>query len=212
MKDISVQELCQIGIAKVSHVLILYFKPYKGKHKNREIKEQPAKRDKTGKTEEGGGHVADEEKKEYLCNLLNHHMTISRMRKMFFAACLVLTLGACGESDEKKAASLFVRIGQLYETGRYGEALDSIRSLRKKYPQAMEARKKALTIWQDASLKMIQADIAATDSALQSVLGDIGKTGLSVIPARLRIRRDSLQIRYDVLCATVRAIHRKQKE
>ncbi len=141
-----------------------------------------------------------------------YDMTVLRMKRILTALCLALMLGACGESDEKKAATLMAQIELLHSQKQYKVALDSIKSLREKYPHAVESRKKALAIWQDASLKIVQADIATTDSALQSVLGEIRKMDTPVIPTRLRIRRDSLQIRYDVLCATVRAIHKRQKE
>ena len=41
--------------------------------------------------------------------------------------------------------------------------------LRDRYPKAVVARTEALRIWQDASLKMAQADVAATDNRLQEV-------------------------------------------
>lgn len=121
-------------------------------------------------------------------------------------------LVSCQPSEAEKAQLLMTQIEQLRKEKKYKEVLDSIRSLRAKYPQAVEARRRALTIWQDASLKLTQADIAKTDSALQSVLAEIRQKASPIIPTRLRIRRDSLQIRYDALCATVRTIYKKQKE
>lgn len=121
-------------------------------------------------------------------------------------------LASCQPSEAEKAQLLMTQIEQLRKEKKYKEVLDSIRSLRAKYPQAVEARRRALTIWQDASLKLTQADIATTDSALQSVLAEIRQKASPIIPTRLRIRRDSLQIRYDALCATARTIYKKQKE
>ena len=73
-------------------------------------------------------------------------------------------------------------------------------------------RRQALKLWQDASLKLTQEDIARTDSALQAVtkLYEEAKT----IRERnfIGIVKDSLQIRYDALCGTVRVIHRRQQE
>lgn len=131
-----------------------------------------------------------------------------------FVSLLILlaALTACQPTDDEKAAPLLAKIERLNGQGRYQTALDSIRLLRKSFPQALETRKKALILWQEASLKMAQADIAKTDSALQQVLRSLetGKYGLRTAN-RMRARRDSLQIRYDALCAMVRAIHRRQK-
>ena len=90
---------------------------------------------------------------------------------------------------------------------------DSIRILRDRFPQALEARKKSLKLWQEASLKLTQQDIARTDSALQVMLKQMqtGKYSPRVWN-KMAMKRDSLRIRYDVLCATVRAIHLRQKE
>ena len=104
-------------------------------------------------------------------------------------------------------------IESLYQSGQYHAALDSIRILRDRFPQALEARKKSLKLSQETSLKMTQQDIARTDSALQVMLKQM-QTGK--YPPRvwnkMAMKRDSLRIRYDVLCATVRAIHLRQKE
>lgn len=134
------------------------------------------------------------------------------MKKLILSLVVVLCTFACKPSPEEKAQTMLTQIEQLQKEGRYKETLDSIKSLRKKYPQAMEARRKALKIWQEASLKITQADIAKTDSALQKTLAQIHQLHSPVIPTQLRLLRDSLQIRFDVLCATVRAIHKKQKE
>ena len=59
---------------------------------------------------------------------------------------------------------------------------------------------------------MTQQDIGLTDSALQAVTAqwkseqNIGRRN------RLRAKVDSLQVRYDALCGTVRVIHRRQTE
>ena len=131
-----------------------------------------------------------------------------------FVSLLILlaALTACQPTDDEKAAPLLAKIERLNGQGRYQTALDSIRLLRKNFPQALETRKKALILWQEASLKMAQADIAKTDSALQQVLRSLetGKYGLRTAN-RMRAQRDSLHIRYDALCAMVRAIHRRQK-
>lgn len=121
-------------------------------------------------------------------------------------------LAACQPSEDEKAAPAMQRIDSLYKAGNYQATLNAITRLRAEHPKALESRKRALTIWQEASLKMAQEDIARTDSALQATTKafeaerNIGRRN------RLGVRRDSLQVRYDALCGTVRVIHKRQKE
>lgn len=130
---------------------------------------------------------------------------------LLLAAAAVLLLG-CRPSEEKQAEQLMTRIDSLYKSGRYQAALDSITSLRQRYPEAIEARRRALELWQEASLRLTQQDIARTDSALQ-VANDEYRRATSIRERnQIGMRRDSLQVRYDVLCGTVRVIHRRQQE
>lgn len=133
------------------------------------------------------------------------------MKKMFFLLSLVVLMG-CKQSEDEKAAPLMSRIDSLYKAKDYQGTLNAITKLRADYPKALESRERALKIWQDASLKMAQEDIGRTDSALQATIKEfdaetnIGKKNL------LGVKRDSLQVRYDALCGTVRVIHKRQKE
>lgn len=124
----------------------------------------------------------------------------------------VLLLMACDQTADEKAAPLLSRIESLYGSGKYQIALDSIKKLRVKYPEAIESRKKALKIWQKASLKMTQNDIGKTDSALQATIREWKTTKSLYRKNLLSVKRDSLQVRYDALCGTVRVIHKKEKE
>lgn len=125
---------------------------------------------------------------------------------------VLLLLVGCKESEDAKAAAALLQIQSLYEDGKYSEALDSIMSLREHHPTAIEARKQALKIWQDASLKMAQNDIARTDSSLHATLEAI-KVEQNLYKANmLRVKRDSLQARYEAMCGVVRMIHARQKE
>ena len=90
------------------------------------------------------------------------------MRQLFFALLLASLLVACKQSEDKKARALLQKIEHLYASGNYQAALDSIRRLRRDFPQAVESRRRALVLWQEASLKAAQQDIARTDSALQA--------------------------------------------
>lgn len=123
----------------------------------------------------------------------------------------LLTLASCGNKEEDKAQSLYSEIENLYQAGNYQAALDSIKVLREKYPKAIELRKKSLTLWQDANIKLAQQDIAVTDSALQVVIAQMNAATDIATRNQLRLKRDSLQVRYDTQCAVVRAVRMKQK-
>lgn len=126
-------------------------------------------------------------------------------------AMALLTLASCGNKEEDKAQSLYSEIENLYQAGNYQATLDSIKVLREKYPKAIELRKKSLTLWQDANIKLAQQDIAVTDSALQVVIAQMNAATDIATRNKLRLKRDSLQVRYDTQCAVVRAVRMKQK-
>ena len=127
------------------------------------------------------------------------------------AAMALLTLASCGNKEEDKAQSLYSEIENLYQAGNYQATLDSIKVLREKYPKAIELRKKSLTLWQDANIKLAQQDIAVTDSALQVVIAQMNAATDIATRNKLRLKRNSLQVRYDTQCAVVRAVRMKQK-
>ena len=132
--------------------------------------------------------------------------------KPFFLLFTALLLASCQLSPDEQAARALQRIDSLYASHNYQATLNAIRQLRDQYPRAIKAREKALKIWQEASLKMTQQEIGLTDAALQAVTAqwkteqNIGRRN------RLRAQIDSLQVRYDALCGTVRVIHRRQRE
>ena len=126
-------------------------------------------------------------------------------------AMALLTLASCGNKEEDKAQSLYSEIENLYQAGNYQATLDSIKVLREKYPKAIELRKKSLTLWQDANIKLAQQDIAVTDSALQVVIAQMNAATDIATRNQLRLKRDSLHVRYDTQCAVVRAVRMKQK-
>ena len=134
------------------------------------------------------------------------------MRQLFFALLLASLLVACKQSEDEKARPLLQKIEHLYASGNYQAALDSIRRLRRDFPQAVESRRRALVLWQEASLKATQQDIARTDSALQAETARYQQAKTLRERNFIGIKKDSLQIRYDALCGTVRVIHRRQRE
>ncbi len=133
-------------------------------------------------------------------------------RILLSSIALVALLASCEPSADEKAAPMMQRIDSLYALKQYDKTLNAIRELRAKHPEAVESRKRALQIWQEASLKQTQDDIARTDSALQQAIKDFEKATTIAERNQLGVKRDSLQVRYDALCGTVRVIHRRQAE
>ena len=140
---------------------------------------------------------------------------------------LAAMLVACSDDKQKAAEQMLQKAGQQFEQKQYDRALITIDSLRKVYPGAIETRKQALILQQNIELKRSQEELAVVDSLLQVVKSDYetlkqqvekDKQELRATPEELtmltktRVRRDSLQTRFEVLCAKIRYIHKKQKE
>ena len=149
------------------------------------------------------------------------------LNKTVLIALAAVLLSACRDSKQQAADSMLQRASELFEYGQYDRALIVIDSLRQVYPGAIETRKKALTLQQNVELKRSQEELASVDSALQAVKHDYeyqrqkvekDKQQLRATAQELtmltktRVRRDSLQTRFDALCAKIRYIHKKQKE
>ena len=133
------------------------------------------------------------------------------MRHIWFFI-IIMALAGCAKTDDEKAKPLLAKSNTLYAGGKYREALDSIVVLRDRYPKAVVARTEALRIWQDASLKMAQADVAATDNRLQEVEQELRTTTDRYRCNMLGVKRDSLQARYEAMCGVVRMIRMRQKQ
>ena len=123
-----------------------------------------------------------------------------------------MLLSSCSPTDEDRAKPLLAKIDSLYRSGDYRAALDSITLLREKHPEAIEARKHALVVWQEASLKMAQADVAQTDVQLQQTCAQLSAERDIRRRNGLLVRRDSLQARYEAMCGVVRMIRMRQKQ
>uniref|UniRef100_UPI0040299D70 hypothetical protein n=1 Tax=Prevotella sp. TaxID=59823 RepID=UPI0040299D70 len=135
-----------------------------------------------------------------------------KAKVFFLTAVAAVTLLSCGPTESDNAAELVAQIEQLYADGKYQTVLDSITSLRQRDPKEVAARRRGRPIWQDASVRIAQADIARTDSALQATIAEMEAAKTIRERNFIGIRRDSLQVRYDVLVGTVRVIHRRQQE
>lgn len=138
----------------------------------------------------------------------------------------VLLLMGCADNRQKEAEAMLGQANQLFEQKEYEQALATIDSLRKVYPSAIEMRRQALRLQQNIELKRSQEELALVDSALQAVKHDYeyqkqkvekDKAELRATPEELtmltktRVKRDSLQTQFDLLCAKIRYIHKKMK-
>ena len=136
------------------------------------------------------------------------------MNKYIVIAAVVamLTATSCEQKKDDGAATMLAEIEQLYEQGNYNAALDSIKLLRVRYPKAIAERQRALCIWQEASLKAAQQDIALTDSALQAVTAQMQAETRIYERNMLGVKKDSLQVRYEALIGEVRIIRKRMEE
>ena len=134
------------------------------------------------------------------------------MKHLLFPTLALALLTGCAKTDDEKAQAMLAQIDTLYRQGKYSQTLDSITALRDRYPRAVESRRKALAIWQQASLKMAQADVARTDVQLQQVTAQLQTAADRLTRNRLAVRRDSLKARYDAMCGVVRMIRMRQKQ
>ena len=137
-------------------------------------------------------------------------------------------MGSCGGNDAQKTAEdMLEKAEKYFSEGSYDRAKITIDSLRKVYPGAVETRKKALKLFQDISLKEAQDDLALTDSIMQAVSLDYkyikdkvekDKAQLRAtaeeleLLTRTKMKLDSLKVRFDMQCAKIKYIHKKQKE
>ena len=145
---------------------------------------------------------------------------------LLFAITVVLV--SCGGNDAQKTAEdMLEKAEKYFSEGSYDRAKITIDSLRKVYPGAVETRKKALKLFQDISLKEAQEDLALTDSIMQAVSLDYkyikdkvekDKAELRAtaeeleLLTRTKMKYDSLKVRFDMQCAKIKYIHKKQKE
>lgn len=152
---------------------------------------------------------------------------MARIRKIVMICAAMAALASCGDSDRNKAEEMLKQAGYDYEHGRYDMALATIDSLRKTYHDIVDVRREALVLYQNISLKKAQEDLEETDRQLQEFNAtyemvretvEKKKAALQATAEELqtltlmRIKRDSLQARFDMQCAKIKYIHKRQKE
>lgn len=140
---------------------------------------------------------------------------------------LAATLAGCAEKQDKELQTLVTEMRKSYAEGRDSACLVAIDTLRAKFPKAINERKEALKLYQSASLRIAQKQLAYVDSALEAekrIFRDMEKSVAAHKSAgtataqeltaltRKRMLRDSLQTQFDVLCAKIKYIHKRQKQ
>lgn len=149
------------------------------------------------------------------------------MKKTIMIIAAVLFLTGCGNNEKEQANQLIEAAKAHFEQGALDAARADIDSLRKQFPNVVEARKAALQLHQEIELKAAQDELAATDSLLQIANRELDalqkqvdqhKKALKATPEELtlltttRIRRDSIRTQFETLGAKIRYIRQKQKE
>lgn len=153
-------------------------------------------------------------------------MKILTIKHLMLLAGLVLCV-CCGNSAEQRADDLLKQANGLFEEGKCDEALNIIDSLRKMYPEAVMARKQALKLYQDVELARARKDLEKVDGELAQAKEKYEQMRIEAENSKaegkatagqltsltyMRIKRDSLQTRFDMQCAKIKYIHKKQKE
>ena len=149
------------------------------------------------------------------------------MKKISLIIAAVLFLTGCGNNEKEQANQLIEAARTHFEQGALDVARADIDSLRKQFPNVVEARKAVLQLHQEIELKAAQDELAATDSLLQIANRELDalqkqvdqhKKALKATPEELtlltttRIRRDSIRTQFETLGAKIRYIRQKQKE
>lgn len=142
--------------------------------------------------------------------------------------CAAVVLAGCGKNDvREKADGLLRRAQEQFDDGRYDKALATIDSLRKACPEAIEARKAALRIYQKIELKRAQLNVETADKAIKEAesryedmkrtveelkaKGSITAAQLSSL-TRMKLKLDSLKTVFDVECAKIKYIRKKMDD
>lgn len=140
---------------------------------------------------------------------------------------LTIFTGCKGNHKSEKAEWMLEQAQTLFKNKHYQEALLTIDSLRHAYPNELTIRQKALTLYQNIALEQAQINLSKIDSALQSTQKEFlqmekqvaaHKAALKANANELnkltttRMKRDSLQVKFDVECAKIKYIHKRQKQ
>jgi len=151
------------------------------------------------------------------------------MKYIYIIIGVVISFAFSSCKDEKAEAleQLMTEIRTDFEAERDSQCLVGIDSLRARFPKAIKERKEALELYQKASLRIAQRDLAATDIALEEAKVRFNEMQQDVNAHKAagiatakeltdltcqRMHRDSLQVHFDMLCAKIKYIHKRQKQ
>ncbi len=156
----------------------------------------------------------------YLCSMKSLKFII-----VLSAAAVIMACG--GKNDRQAADELLQQAKTLFQQQKYEAALTSLDSLRSKYHDQIEARKQGIKLRQDIELKKAQNELAVVDSALlattkyyndiKAIAEKAKNAGIATAKqldevTMQRMKRDSLQVKFDILGGQIRYIHQKQRE
>lgn len=148
-------------------------------------------------------------------------------KNLFLLVVFAAFLCGCTDSSEQEVAALMTEIRESYANGEDSACLAQIDTLRSRFPKAIDARKEALLIYQDASLRQSQRLLARVDSLLEIEKIRFAEMEKTVMEHKAqgvataeeltaltlqRIHRDSLQTQFDVLGAQIRYIRKRQEQ
>lgn len=148
------------------------------------------------------------------------------MKRIITSLTVALVLVGCGDNQQKEAMTLLEETRALFEQGDLEAARAGIDSLRKTYPNIVEARKGALKLHQEIELKAAQDEMARTDILLQNANKELDslqaevkkhKAALKATPeeltllTRTRMKRDSIRTQFETLGMKIHYIHEKMK-
>ena len=136
-------------------------------------------------------------------------------------------MACCGNSEKEQAEQLLLEAQTHFEQGNLEAARADIDSLRKTFPNIVEARRGALKLHQEIELKVAKNELTKTDSLLQianreyeslQAKVEADKAALKATPeeltslTRTRIWRDSIRTQFETLGAKIHYIRQRQKE
>lgn len=168
----------------------------------------------------------------YLCGIIatgtnSKHQSFMNIKIFTILVSSCLFLASCGNREKEQVAQLLSEARAHFEEGALDAARADIDSLKKAFPNIVEARKGALKLHQEIELKAAQDELAKTDSLLQIANKELEalqkevdnhKAALKATSeeltrlTRTRIWRDSIRTQFETLGAKIRYIHQKQEE
>ena len=80
-----------------------------------------------------------------------------------------------GKSEAEQGEALLNEARLLYSEGKYAAARDSIESLRKRFPTAIEARRQAILLMDSVELQLAEGDSLKQEFFRRKLEHDLGK-------------------------------------